>query len=271
MQVYIRLYDKPLKTEAQVEEFDTGKFKHFNSCISFDKMLIEFRIVRAENLPPSELKKLRNKQRKAKKKAELESAQAAQAQVKKDQHNKSRQQNQGDGDPEAPQLDELVPDKLARPEEPLEKAIEFLKPLQLLAKDCIETHLLAFEIYIRKNKLLLMLQAIKRARCIDAKNARLHWCIIRFYTVLHSAANKEINEHVKAVLDKETADVFGNKNAAQLNQTVLDANAKSFDHVLYAARCLYELDASTQDKAINLVTTFDLSKINLEVMQSDQK
>lgn len=210
------------------------------------------------------MKKLRNKQRKAKKKAELESAQAAQAQVKKDQHNKSRQQNQ-DGDPEAPQLDELVPDKLARPDDPLEKGIDFLKPLQLLAKDCIETHLLAFEIYYRKNKLLLMLQSIKRARCIDAANARLHLCLIRFSTALHSAQNKNINESVKVVLDKETAQLFNGKDAKALNQLVLDQNTGSFDHVLEVAKCLYELDNTTKDNAITLVTTFDVSKLTLEV------
>lgn len=65
-----------------------------------------------ENLAPSELKKLRNKQRKARKKAEQESAQAAQAQVKRDQHHKLR--HWGDVEADAPQLDELVPDKLAR-------------------------------------------------------------------------------------------------------------------------------------------------------------
>lgn len=101
-----------------------------------------------ENLAPSELKKLRNKQRKARRKAEQESAQAAQAQVKREQHNKSRQQ--GDVEPDAPQLDELVPDKLARAEDPLEQAVKFLKPLQTLAAHRIETHLMAFEIYYRQ-------------------------------------------------------------------------------------------------------------------------
>lgn len=66
----------------------------------------------SENLAPSELKKLRNKQRKARRKAEQESAQAREAQVKRDQHHKSRQQ--GDVEADAPQLDELIPDKLAR-------------------------------------------------------------------------------------------------------------------------------------------------------------
>lgn len=102
----------------------------------------------AENLAPSELKKLRNKLRKARRKAEVESAQAAQAQVKREQHNKSR--NQGDVEPDAPQLDELIPDKLAKVEDPLEQAIKFLKPLQTLAAKQIETHLMAFEIYYRK-------------------------------------------------------------------------------------------------------------------------
>lgn len=35
-------------------------------------------------------------------------------------------------------------------EDPLEQAIKFLQPLQDLASNRIETHLMAFEIYIRK-------------------------------------------------------------------------------------------------------------------------
>lgn len=218
-----------------------------------------------ENLPPSELKKLRNKQRKAKKKAELESAQAAQAQVKKEHHNKSRQQNQ-DGDPEAPQLDELIPDKLARPDDPLERAIEFLKPLQLLAKDCIETHLLAFEIYYRKNKLLLMLQSIKRAQAIDSANARLHLCIVKFSKVLKSVpANAELNEHVKIVLERETAKIFNGKSADELNQSILDKFGKSYEHVLNVAKAMIELNSNSKEKAIDLINSFPVDNLTLEV------
>lgn len=39
---------------------------------------------------------------------------------------------------------------------PLEQAIKFLKPLQQLATDRIETHLMAFEIYYRKGENLLI-------------------------------------------------------------------------------------------------------------------
>lgn len=239
-QVYIRLYDKPLPTEKQIEEIDS------------------------ENLPPSELKKLRNKQRKAKKKAELESAQAAQAQVRKEQHNKSRQNNQ-DGDPEAPLLDELIPEKLERPEEPLEKAIEFLKPLQTLAKDCIETHLLAFEIYIRKNKVLLMLQSIKRARSIDATNAQLHLCIVKFAKALKQLSLAEVNEDVRSVIEKETADLFAGRSIDDINEEFLKRHGQSFAHVFNAAKALHELDASKRDRAVKLITEFPADKISLEV------
>ncbi|KAG8309727.1 N-alpha-acetyltransferase 15, NatA auxiliary subunit [Homalodisca vitripennis] len=64
----------------------------------------------AENLAPSELKKLRNKQRKARRKAELEKAQAVAVAEKREQH-KSRQ---ADTETDAPPQDELVPDKLAK-------------------------------------------------------------------------------------------------------------------------------------------------------------
>lgn len=239
IEVYIRLYDKPLQTETHVEEIDT------------------------ENLPPSELKKLRNKQRKAKKKAELESQQAAQAQVKKEQHNKSRQQHNQDGDPEAPQLDELIPDKLARPDDPLEKAIEFLKPLQLLAKDYIQTHLMAFEIYYRKNKLLLMLQSLKRARAIEPNHPVLHSCLLRFKNVLQST--KDINEFVKAVIDKETGQLFNGKTITELNKVNLEKNSKSIRHVLEVGKLMYEFDNKSKTNAINLVTSFDFEEIDLEV------
>lgn len=241
IEVYIRLYDKPLTTEEHVEELDT------------------------ENLPPSELKKLRNKQRKAKKKAELLTQQAAQAQVKKEQHNKSRQQHNQDGDPEAPQLDELIPDKLARPDDPLEKAIDFLKPLQLLAKDYIQTHLMAFEIYYRKNKLLLMLQSLKRARLIDPNNAQLQSCILRFQKVLNETKN--IPPPVKQVIEKEVAVLFQGKSGSELNNLVLEKYGNSIHHVLEVAKVLYELDESKKKYAIELLTNFDTKKLDLKGSQ----
>ena len=42
-------------------------------------------------------------------------------------------------------------------EDPLEQAIKFLKPLQLLDPDRIDTHICAYEIYSRKGKDMALL------------------------------------------------------------------------------------------------------------------
>jgi N-alpha-acetyltransferase 15/16, NatA auxiliary subunit len=195
---------------------------------------------------------LRNKQRKAKKKAELENAQAAKAEKKKEQYNKSRQQQNQDGDPEAPVLDELIPEKLARPEDPLAKAIEFLKPLQMLSKGLIETHLLTFEIYYRKNKLLIMLQALKRAYAIDPNNATLHVCFARFVTLL-SKQLPTANEYVKIVIENEmkTDLPMLGKKSSELISEFIAKNKDSADAVLAGARVFY--DEGNKTKAIELL------------------
>lgn len=217
-----------------------------------------------ENLPPSELKKLRSKQRKAKKKAELESQQAAQAQIKREQHQKSKQAANQEADPEAPQLDELIAEKLERPNDPLEKAIEFLKPLQQLAKERIETHLLAFELYSRKGKILLMIQSIKRARAIDAEHPEVHRCLTRLMQALPTLT-KDLNAQVKTVVDKAIQELIGPKSVKQLNDEFIAKYNSSIMHLYEAARIMYDLDVSNQEAAIKLITTYDAGKLKLEV------
>lgn len=203
-------------------------------------------------MAPSELKKLRNKQRKQRRKAELERQQAAQAQEKREQHNKSRQQT--DPDLEQPTLDELIPEKLERVEDPLEQAIKFLQPLQDLASNRIETHLMAFEIYIRKGRTLLMLRSIKRAHRLDANNPDLHTCLVRF---LLNTSRLSLEGAVGEVVKRQTADIFSDSTAVQLNAEYLKKNRNSLPHLLQGARMLYLLDPSAQARALSLVTNTD--------------
>jgi N-alpha-acetyltransferase 15/16, NatA auxiliary subunit len=194
---------------------------------------------------------LRNKQRKAKKKAELENAQAAKAEKKKEQYNKSRQQQNQDGDPEAPVLDELIPEKLERPEDPLGKAIDFLKPLQMLSKGLIETHLLTFEIYYRKNKLLIMLQALKRAWAIDSNNATLHGCIVRFIKLADKQLSQS-NEFVRTVIQNEMkSELPIGKKSVELNNEFIAKNKGSAEALIAGARVMY--DDGNKTKAIELL------------------
>ncbi|XP_076628911.1 N-alpha-acetyltransferase 15/16 isoform X2 [Colletes latitarsis] len=209
MEVYLRLHDNPLPDPTQAQEIDT------------------------ENLAPSELKKLRNKQRKQRRKAELERQLAAQAQEKREQHNKSRQQ--ADSDLEQPTLDELIPEKLERVEDPLEQAIKFLQPLQKLAANRIETHLMAFEIYIRKGRKLLMLKSIKRAHGLDPNNPDLHSCLVRF--MLHISRSPLVGA-VREVVKRQTAGIYRSLTPMQLNREFLKANRNSLPHLLQAAKMM---------------------------------
>ncbi|CAH2087866.1 unnamed protein product [Euphydryas editha] len=216
-----------------------------------------------ENLAPSELKKLRNKQRKAKRKAEQESALAAQVQVKREQHHKARQQ-QEQGDPEAPQLDELVPDKLARAEDPLEQALKFLQPLRTLAADRIDTYLMAFEIYFRKEKPLLMLQSIKRAWRIDSQNEHLHDCLLRFRTWLDEK-QAGLPAAVTTVIDKETQPMFkGRSSLTMAEEFVAGPALRSQRSALWGARALRRLQAARADDALALATRLDLPDLSIQ-------
>lgn len=217
-------------------------------------------------MSPAELKKLRNKQRKAKKKAELENAQFLIAEKKMAQYHKSRLQQNQDGDPEAPVLDELIPEKLARPEDPLAKATEFLKPLQLLSKGLIETHLLTFEIYYRKNKLLIMLQSLKRAYEIDPNNATLHGCINRFIKLLDKTLSGA-NEFVKIVIQREIEKmpIIG-KRSVDVNAKFMADNKDSAEALIAGARVLYDESADNKTKAIDtLMSSTQLKSFSLKV------
>uniref|UniRef100_A0AAQ4Q3I3 N-alpha-acetyltransferase 15, NatA auxiliary subunit a n=1 Tax=Gasterosteus aculeatus aculeatus TaxID=481459 RepID=A0AAQ4Q3I3_GASAC len=156
IQIYLELHDRPLTADNKESQAD------------------------AENLTDKELKKMRNKQRRAQKKAQLEEEKKKNAEKEKQLRNQKRKKEDDDEEIGGPK-EELVPDRLAKVENPLEEAVKFLIPLKNLVRNKIETHLLAFEIYFRKEKYLLMLQSIKRAVTIEPSNPWLHQCLVRFF------------------------------------------------------------------------------------------
>merc|ERR1712032_1209486 len=199
IKTYLRLYDKPLQ--------DTDENNDKN----------------AADLDPSELKKLKNKAKKAKRKAEQEKAAAEQDKKRKELHNKNKKKN--DEELDSPAKDELVPEKLARPEDPLEEAIKFLQPLLQLASNNINTHLLAFEIYYRKGKALLMLRAVKQGLAIDPNNVALHSCLARF---LHFVStSKDMTESVRKVVTASQPAILAGKTALELNSSFMATTLES--------------------------------------------
>uniref|UniRef100_A0A8D1PFQ1 N-alpha-acetyltransferase 16, NatA auxiliary subunit n=1 Tax=Sus scrofa TaxID=9823 RepID=A0A8D1PFQ1_PIG len=145
--------------------------------------------------------------------------------------------------------------EVERIENPLEEAIKFLIPLKNLVADNIDTHLLAFEIYFRKGKFLLMLQSVKRAFAIDSNNPWLHECLIKFSKSVSNHSN--LPDIVSQVLSQEMQKIFVNKDVESFNEDFLKHNATSLQHLLSGAKMMYFLDKSRQEKAIAIATRLD--------------
>lgn len=247
IQVYLQLHDHPVAETEATEEINTA------------------------NMAPSELKKLKSKQRKARRRAEQEKEKQTQAQEKREQHAKSRQQQQTQaqqqqdaGEVDGLRDEELLPDKLARVEDPLEQAIQFLVPLQQLAAQRLETHLLAFEIYLRKDRPLLMLQSIKRAFRLDPQCPRLHAHMVTFTSLV--SQKKDLPGPMLTVLEKEMSQLYQSKDAQRLNEEFLARHSQSFPHLLEGCRMMYFLDKSKQKQALQMVTSLsnDLEGVTIE-------
>lgn len=72
---------------------------------------------------------------------------------------------------------------LIKPDNALEECSRFLKPLEEFASKHLETHVLAFEVYLRKNKLMLMLKSMKKIRNLEksqAAEAKFHYSLCTF-------------------------------------------------------------------------------------------
>ncbi|XP_069061436.1 N-alpha-acetyltransferase 16, NatA auxiliary subunit isoform X2 [Pleurodeles waltl] len=229
IEIYLNLHDKPLTSESKEQE------------------------VNSENLSAKELKKLMSKQRRAQKKAKLEE-ERKHAERERLQKNQKKKRDEEEEEASGPR-EELVPEKLERVEDPLEESIKFLMPLKSLVANNIDTHLLAFEIYFRKGKFLLMLQSVKRAFPIDRNNPWLHECLIRFSKSVTDHSN--LPEIVSKVLTQEMKKIFMNKDLEHFNDEFLKQNSTSIQHLLSGAKMMYFLDTSRQEKAIAVATRLD--------------
>jgi len=243
--VYLRLHDKPLEDNDDSDKPDG-------------------------DLDPSELKKRRNKAKKAKRKAEQEKAAIEHLKVKKELHNKNQKKNEEELD--TPTKDELVPEKLARPDDPLEEASKFLLPLQQLRSKNINTHLLAFEIYYRKGRVLLMLQAIQRGYKADPDHPSFHWCLVRFLRFVEKGSSS-FPPAIKGVIQKCLPASLHGKTAAQINTTFMQNHANDLAALLVGARSMTFLEpssASTSESAVKLATNLDKKLQNRDLPTSSR-
>ncbi|RNA23874.1 N-alpha-acetyltransferase auxiliary subunit [Brachionus plicatilis] len=241
IEIYLRLNDNPLKEMGA--ELDTN----------------------TENLSPAELKKLKNKQKKQQLKAQNEKEKQQQLEQKRKELNK--QKNKEDSDLEQPIEEELLPEKLERPENPLEECNRFLKPIEEFAAQYPETHYLAFQVYYRKNKPLLMMKALKKIKknsnTVDYL-AKFHYCACKFL-LKYEKEKCSYNTDVLGVIQNELKhlELFG-QSVEKLNENFLSVNQNNFESLIVGSKILYDLNPNeNQQKALDLFK--NISKENLSI------
>ncbi|XP_030488392.2 N-terminal acetyltransferase A complex auxiliary subunit NAA15 [Cannabis sativa] len=222
---YIKLYDSPPKSTTEED----------------DEM---------SKLAPSQKKKMRQKLRKAEARAKKE------AEVKNEESNANSVSKTGkrnvkpvDPDPHG--------EKLLQVEDPLSEATKYLKLLQKNSPNSLETHLLSFEVNVRKQKILLAFQAVKQLLRLNAEHPDTHRCLIKFFHKVDSMPTPvtDAEKLISSVLEAERPTISGlhEKSLIEANKIFLEKHKDSLMHRAAAAELLYTLQPDKKAEAVKLI------------------
>jgi len=222
---YIKLYDTPSKSTADED----------------DEM---------SKLPPSQKKKMRQKQRKAEARAKKEAEEKhEESSVGAASKSGKRHVKPVDPDPNG--------EKLLQVEDPLLEATKYLKLLQKNSPNSLETHLLSFELNMRKQRILLAFQALKQLLRLDAEHPDSHRSLIKFFHKVGSMAAPvtDTEKLIWSVLEAErpTISQLHEKSLIEGNRTFLEQHKDSLMHRAAVAEMLYVLEPDKKPEAIKLI------------------
>ncbi|VAH77575.1 unnamed protein product [Triticum turgidum subsp. durum] len=224
---YMKLHDSPLKSSAE-EDDELSK------------------------LPAAQRKKLRQKQKKAEARAKREAEEKQEDETTSTNSSKSGKKQQArpvDLDPHG--------EKLVQVEDPLAEATKYLKLLQNNSSDSLETHILSFELNMRKQKVLLAFQAVKQLIKLDENNPDSHRSLIRFFHRINNllAPGTDSEKLIWSVLEAERPDLrqLHGKSLVEVNINFLEKHNASLTHRAAAAEMMYLLEPDKKLQAIKLI------------------
>ncbi|KAF1859666.1 hypothetical protein Lal_00010250 [Lupinus albus] len=147
--------------------------------------------------------------------------------------------------------------------DPLSEATKYLKLLQKHSPDSLETHLLSFELYMRKQKVLLAFQAVKQLLRLDAEHPDSHRCLIKFFHKVGSvnAPVTDTEKLIWGVLEAERQTISGlflcsqlhGKSLFEANNSFLEKHKDSLMHRAAFGEMLYILDPNRRSEAVQLI------------------
>ncbi|KAK5978049.1 NMDA receptor-regulated protein 1 [Trichostrongylus colubriformis] len=186
----------------------------------------------ADGLTAAELKKLKKQQKKQQEKEQEQKKNAG----KKDEYTNPAMQFDADA--------------LVKTQKPLDDAAKFVQHLHMLGSKHVTAYNLGFEIYLRKQKPLLMLKCLKKAADLDTNDPYLHVCRVKFLKYEETAVlSGVIGDMVKDF----SSQLFPITDPAVLNENFKNANVNSLRHRLAVAECNLILDPGSESTTKNWI------------------
>ncbi|KAG0580042.1 hypothetical protein M758_4G144800 [Ceratodon purpureus] len=228
---YIKLHDSPPKAAAEEHEAAVA------------------------GLPAAERKKMRQKLRKAEAKAKKE----AEEKAKEEEVAATVASKGGKKGTQTPRPVDTDPDgdKLMHVEDPLSEALKYLRLLQEHSAYALETHLLAFEVYFRKGKKLLALQAVKKQLALDPSSPDVHRCLIRLFESLDKLPNPDSHAdkiiHDVIAMERASLKELGEKSLLDANRAFLEVHSDSLKHRVAAAEISLLLCPEAKSEAVKII------------------
>ncbi|DBA72018.1 TPA: hypothetical protein ACH3X2_010757 [Trebouxia sp. C0005] len=221
---------------------------------------------RMASMSADERKKYKQKQRKEEsrkqKEEEAKESKAKQEQEARDKENKDKgkkgpDKKEKDPDPDGKQL--------AATQEPLAEATKLVQQLKQYAGDRIKTHLLAFEVYMRKGRLLLSLQAVKHAlKLAGAGHPDVHRLIVRLCQAVQQQQQQASTDQVsngagpsqvvQQVIDSQVDELLGSQSIQQYCEEYISSHGTtSLRHTAAAAEMLLLMQPQEKQRAVKLL------------------
>jgi len=133
-----------------------------------------------------------------------------------------------------------------------------LKLITVPGEKSLSIQLLALDVYLRKDKLLLCLKAMKKALKISSENPELHKSIVRFLHKFETTHN-QLSPVVKEIIELELAHITQVKSATEYNTIYLSKFSNSLIHNLAVAESMYIMDPTKKSLALDLIN-FNIEK-----------
>ncbi|KAL3138957.1 hypothetical protein ABBQ32_005768 [Trebouxia sp. C0010 RCD-2024] len=221
---------------------------------------------RLAGLSVDDRKKHKQKQKKEEgrrvKEEEAKAAKAKREQDAKEKENKEKgkkgpDKKEKDPDPEGKHL--------AATKDPLGEATKLVQQLKQYAGDRMQTHLLAFEVYIRKGRLLLSLQAVKRAlKLAGPADPGVHRLVVRLCKAVQQPQAQTSNAQtqngsgssqvVQQVIHSQVEQLMGAQSIQQYSEAYISSHGSaSLRHTAAAAEMLLLLQPEQKQRAVQLL------------------